>query len=105
MAKYGIIDNDLYNFNEKGFMMGVIIVVMVIIYIDRQGKAKSVQPGNQKQATTIKYINVKGWCILLFIIIQGAYYFANQIIESGFPPSQIIKPTSNRQTDNKTGLE
>jgi len=42
MAKYGIIDDDLYNFDETGFIMGVIIAAMVIIHADRQGKAKFV---------------------------------------------------------------
>jgi hypothetical protein len=35
MTKYKIIDDNLYNFNETGFIMGVIIVAIVIIRVDR----------------------------------------------------------------------
>jgi hypothetical protein len=35
MAKYRIIDNDLYNFDKTGFIIGIIIIVMVIIYINK----------------------------------------------------------------------
>jgi len=34
MAKYRIIDDDLYNFDETGFIMGVITALMVIIHFD-----------------------------------------------------------------------
>jgi hypothetical protein len=33
-AKYGIQDVDFYNFNETGFMMGVICSNMVVIHAD-----------------------------------------------------------------------
>ena len=46
-AKYGIADSDFYNFDETGFMMGVICGSMVVTRADRQGKSKSVQPGNR----------------------------------------------------------
>jgi hypothetical protein len=31
-AKYGIYDSDFYNFDETGFMMGVICASMVVIH-------------------------------------------------------------------------
>ena len=39
-AKYGILDCDFYNFDETGFMMGVICSSMVVTRSDRRGKAK-----------------------------------------------------------------
>lgn len=47
MAKYGITDDDLYNFDETGFMMGAITASMAVKRSDRHGKAKSIQPGNR----------------------------------------------------------
>jgi hypothetical protein len=44
--KYGIYDVDIYNFNETRFIMGVILSVMVVTSLDRQAKAKKVQPSN-----------------------------------------------------------
>jgi hypothetical protein len=42
MAKYGIQEEDLYNFDETSFMMGMITAAMVVTRADRRGKAKSV---------------------------------------------------------------
>jgi hypothetical protein len=53
IAKYGIADADIYNFDETGFMMGQIIALMVVISFDRRGKLKLAQPGNREWATVI----------------------------------------------------
>ena len=45
-AKYGIQDGDFYNFDETGFMMGMVRPGIVITWIDQVGKPKSIQPGN-----------------------------------------------------------
>ena len=39
-AKYGIVDEDTYNFDETGFMMGIIFAGMVVTTLDGRGKAK-----------------------------------------------------------------
>ena len=44
-AKYGIEDTDFYNFDETGFMMGVICSNMVVTRADRLGRSKKLQPG------------------------------------------------------------
>ena len=45
-AKYGIVDDDIYNFDETGFMMGIIFAGMVVTTSDGRNKAKLAQPGN-----------------------------------------------------------
>ena len=47
-AKYGILDNDTYNFDETGFMMGIIFAGMVVTTSDGRGKAKLAQPSNRE---------------------------------------------------------
>ena len=59
-AKYGIQDGDLYNFDETGFMMGVICPNMVVTRSDRQGQSKSVQPANRERATAVVWVNSEG---------------------------------------------
>ena len=59
-AKYGIYDSDFYNFDETGFIMGVICASMVVTHADRRGRSKGVQPGNREWATAIKCINGEG---------------------------------------------
>jgi hypothetical protein len=53
VAKYGIVDADIYNFNETGFMMGQIIALMVVTSSNRRGKLKLAQPGNREWVTVI----------------------------------------------------
>jgi RecB family endonuclease NucS len=45
-TKYGVLDCDFYNFDETGFMMGIITPRMVVTRADRRSRSKAVQPGN-----------------------------------------------------------
>jgi hypothetical protein len=45
-AKYRILDYDFYNFDETGFIIGVICAAMVVTHADQRGRGKAVQPGN-----------------------------------------------------------
>ena len=47
-AKYGILNYDFYNFDETGFIMGVIYASIVVTHADRYGRGKAVQPGNRE---------------------------------------------------------
>ncbi|KAH9876384.1 hypothetical protein J1614_003863 [Plenodomus biglobosus] len=42
-AKHGILDEDMYNFDETGFMMGQILTGAVVTAADRRGRPKTVQ--------------------------------------------------------------
>jgi hypothetical protein len=48
IAKYGIVNADIYNFNETGFIMGQIIASMIVTSSDKRGKPKLAQPGNRE---------------------------------------------------------
>jgi hypothetical protein len=54
IAKYGIRLDDIYNFDETGFMMGMIASGMVVTGAERRGRPKSVQPGNREWVTVIQ---------------------------------------------------
>jgi hypothetical protein len=41
-AKYGVLDCDFYNFDETGFIIGVICPVIVVTRTDRRGRGKAV---------------------------------------------------------------
>ena len=47
-AKYGVLDYDFYNFDETGFIIGIICPTIVVTRIDRRGRGKVVQPGNRE---------------------------------------------------------
>jgi hypothetical protein len=48
VAKYGVVDADIYNFDETGFIMGVISTGMVVTSAERRSGVKLVQPGNRE---------------------------------------------------------
>ncbi|KAJ0137287.1 ATP-dependent 6-phosphofructokinase [Fusarium oxysporum f. sp. albedinis] len=49
IAKYGIRSDDIWNFDETGFIMGLIEPGIVVTGSHRQGRPKQVQPGNRGQ--------------------------------------------------------
>lgn len=47
-AKYGILNDDSYNFDETDFIMGIIFAGIVVIISDGCIRAKLAQPGNRE---------------------------------------------------------
>ncbi|KAJ3537253.1 hypothetical protein NM208_g6395 [Fusarium decemcellulare] len=105
ISKYGIRSDDLYNFDETGFLMGMIASGMVVTGSERRSKPKSVQPGNREWITVIQAINADGQAISPFIIGAGQYHLANWYRDSNLPGDWAIATTQNGWTDNETGLE
>ena len=59
--RYGIIDEDIYNFDETGFCMRYIGAHMVVTASEkRNSKAKTVYPGNCEWATVIQDFSAGG---------------------------------------------
>ncbi|ESZ90366.1 hypothetical protein SBOR_9248 [Sclerotinia borealis F-4128] len=104
-AKYGIQDSDFYNFDETGFMMGIISAGMVVTRADRYGRGKAVQPGNREWTTAIVSINNVGESIPPFLVVKGKNHLSSWYTESDLLPDWVIKTTSNGWTNNETGLE
>ena len=76
-AKYAIDDADFYNFDETGFMMGVICSSMVVTGANREGRRKILQPGNQEWATVIKCISSNSFIIPLYLILQSKHHLTS----------------------------
>ncbi|ODQ68891.1 hypothetical protein LIPSTDRAFT_7355 [Lipomyces starkeyi NRRL Y-11557] len=87
-AKYGITDDDIYNFDETGFMMGVISTTW-----------------QAEWATVIQGVNSQGWAVPPFIILAGQYHLANWCQEPNLPYDWVIATTENGWTTNEKGLE
>ncbi|ENH67784.1 hypothetical protein FOC1_g10001255 [Fusarium oxysporum f. sp. cubense race 1] len=105
IAKYGIRSDDIWNFDETGFMMGLIMAGMAVTGSEGQGRPKPVQPGNREWITAIAAINAEGQSIPPFIIGSGQYHLANWYRESNLPPDWVIATSQNGWTNNKLGLE
>ncbi|KAJ3527259.1 hypothetical protein NM208_g10786 [Fusarium decemcellulare] len=105
IAKYGIRSDDMYNFDETGFLMGMIASGMVVTGSERRGRPKSVQPGNREWITVIQAINAEGWAVQPFIIGAGQYHLANWYQDSNLPGDWAIATSQNGWTDNEIGFE
>jgi hypothetical protein len=104
-AKYGILDEDTYNFDESGFMMGMISTGAVVTSSERRGRPKSVQPGNREWTTVVQGINAMGWAIPPFIIFQGKHHLSAWYKEGSLPHDWVIGVSENGWTTNKLGLQ
>ncbi|KAL0929342.1 transposase [Colletotrichum truncatum] len=72
IAKYGIADADIYNFDETGFMMGVIASGMVVTSAER----------------LIQAINSQGESIPPYIIVAGQYHLSSWYTETSLPANE-----------------
>jgi hypothetical protein len=59
-AKYGIIDEDIYNFDEIDFATGVANTTRVLTRADRRSQPIVAQPGNCEWVIIIEYTNTSG---------------------------------------------
>ncbi|KAJ0130623.1 Ankyrin repeat domain-containing protein 50 [Fusarium oxysporum f. sp. albedinis] len=82
IAKYGIQSHDIWNFDETGFIMGMISIGMVVTAINAEGQA--IEP---------------------FIIGAGQNHLANWHEERTLPCDWVIAMSQNGWTNNKRGLE
>ena len=104
-AKYGICDEDVWNFDEAGFMMGKIMTQLVVTGSERRGRPKALQPGNREWATLIAGINAAGWSIPPFIILTGQYHLSAWYEDAAIPRDWAIAVSDNGWTTNKLGVE
>jgi hypothetical protein len=101
-AKYGILDEDTYNFDETGFQIGVGGSVKVVTASERRLKPIGIQPGDREWITLIACINAMGWSIPPFFILKAkhhdkAWYHNN-------PLDWRISVSKNGWTTNELGL-
>jgi hypothetical protein len=105
IAKYGINEGDIYNFDETGFMMGVISTAMVVTSSEGRAKAKKVQPGNREWVTVIQGVSSQGWNVPPFVVVAGKNHLTSWYQNSGFPPDWVIAVTDNGWTTNEKGMD
>lgn len=101
---YSILDDDIYNFDKTGFMMGMVATSKVVTSSDTIGRAVVVQPGNREWTTTIEGINASGWAIPPFVIFKAQNHLANWYINE-IPRDWAIGVSDNGWTTNELGLE
>jgi hypothetical protein len=103
IVKYGILEQDIYNFDETGFQMGVAHTAKVITSSrHRTSRVRAVQPGNREWVTVIKCINASGWSLPPMIIFSGKVHQSQWYQD--IDPDWLIGLSDNGWTNNELGL-
>lgn len=71
IRKYGIVEEDIYNFDESGFQMGQISASVVVTSVERVGRPKQLKPTNTEWITLIAGGSATGYVIPPFVIMKG----------------------------------
>src|SRR5450432_3794881 len=103
IAKYGIEEQDIYNFDETGFQMGVISTAKVVTGAERSNRPVAIQPGNREWVTAIDCISTAGWSLPPVIIFEGKVHMSNWYTNALLPDC-TIGVSENGWTDDKLGL-
>ncbi|EED13550.1 transposon, putative [Talaromyces stipitatus ATCC 10500] len=104
ISKYGILPEDIYNFDETGFAMGLCATAKVITGSDRYARPKLLQPGNREWVTAIEATNSTGWALPSYIIFKAKKYTRLGWFED-LPDDWRINISDNGWTTDKIGLE
>jgi hypothetical protein len=87
IKKHGIVDTDIYNFDETGFGLGLAThCTRVVTASDRSGKPIHQQQGDREWVTVIEAVNAGGWAIPPMIILKGQQQQSTWYIDTNLPP-------------------
>jgi len=104
IAKYGIQEGDIHNFNESGFLMGMIATAKVVTGAESCNQLKVAQPGNHEWVTIIQGVSSQGRVIPPFIILSGQYHLSSWYTDDELPPDWVIAISKNGWTINELGF-
>ena len=77
IAKYGVQEEDVYNFDETGFQIGVITTAKVVTGSERSLRPVTIQPGNREWVTAIECVSSYGWTAPPMIIFDGKVHISS----------------------------
>lgn len=104
-AKYGVHDDDIHNFDETGFQMGVIGSMKVVTGAERRAKPDLIQPGDREWVTAIQSVCAAGYVTPPFIIYKGRVHISAWYEETSIPRNWKLSVSENGWTNNALGLE
>ncbi|KAJ6437098.1 restless-like transposase [Purpureocillium lavendulum] len=105
VAKYGIQEIDMYNFDETGFQMGVIAKGMVVTSSERRSNVKMRQLGNREWVTVIQGVGALGFCVPPFIVVSGKYHLSTWYQDDAISRDWRTATSPNGWTTNEIGLD
>ncbi|KAL5375218.1 hypothetical protein PMIN02_013148 [Paraphaeosphaeria minitans] len=104
IVKYGVRNEDIHNFDETGFQMGVIGSMKVVTGSERRFRPTLVQPGDREWVTVIQSICAAGHATPPFIIYKGRVHISAWYEETDIPRDWKISVSDNGWTNNELGI-
>jgi hypothetical protein len=105
---YGILEQDIYNFDETGFAMGISAgsgASKSVGSSDSVCRISHTQPGDREWITVIETINTSGSMLPPFIIVKGKVQLTNWYTETPEVPGDwVIAISKNGWTNNALSL-
>lgn len=105
IMEYGVLDCDIYNFDETGFQMGVASTAKVVTRSERRNRPVVIQPGNREWTTVIECINATGWSLDPMIIFEGKVHISSWYEGSLLPITWRIGVSDNGWTTDELTFE
>jgi hypothetical protein len=103
-AKYGIIDKDMYNFDETRFLIGRIATQLIVARSERAVHSDAFQQGKREWVTVIQGINAMGWAIPPFIIFAKRHPLSAWYTEKSLPKDWHTSVSEFGWTTEELGL-
>jgi hypothetical protein len=104
IQEHGIHEDDIWNFDETDFAMGLCSTAKVITAVERSERPHRVIQGNREWVTIIESVSSKGVSILPIVILKGANQQATWYQESKLPSTWWIATSENGWTIDTIGL-
>jgi hypothetical protein len=104
-AKYGVHNEDIHNFDETGFQMGVIGSMKVVTGAERRTRPDLIQPGDREWVKVIQSICAAGYATPPFIIYKGRIHISAWYEEASILRNWKLSVSENGWTNNALGLE
>jgi hypothetical protein len=105
ITEFGVHKDDIHNFDETGFQMGVIGTMKVVTGSERRTRPQLVQPGDREWVTVIQAICSAGYATPPFIIYKGRVHISAWYEEVDIPHNWKLAVSENGWTNNELGLE
>ena len=105
IAKYGILGSDIYNFDETGFLMGILSHAKVLTTSDRKDRPRTKQPGNREWVSVIQAICADGYTLPPYVIVKGKCHLLSWYQNGDLPDTWRVRPSENGWTTNEITLD
>lgn len=105
IMQHGIATEDIYNFDETGFAMGLVATAKVVTRAEILSQPFLIQPGNREWVTSIECINSTGWVLPPCIIFKGKVHIKGWYQDMALPANWRIEVSENGWTTDQIGLQ